>query len=621
MMRRVKKTTNEQFDLLKAEMAVHPAAARGYGVGAQRAVVDAEWKDIVEKLNALGPPERTMTEWKKVWSDLRLRSIKRLSEEFTPKPKKVKYKSKKNKLLETLNSAESIYASLGANENNNEEKHYLSPTYINSASPNDLNESYDNNPLEDEDKNIHNTEKHFYNTTHEATNTTTTFNYNSLETSDEQHDNHLENYNDATHHSKPLSAQISEDKFHTLSQTLYSIEQQILNQNKIMEHLTKITTNLAKIMENHVVNLEKQNTIMERQLRAKECHSVFLRRQEARRKLRSKYKINEIQKSYFIDLSSGQTPPSGYKRTTDKQYSLLTHEMARVSIGNRTGKSPDAIRFWNNLTEKLNALGPPYRSVQQWKKVWTDFKRFHSKRGFKSRPKFTKTFENDHERDKQIFKTELEAEGVDEKPEKEPTNESERPATSAKVAHFLRNEWEDYEQNSQSMPSNNSNDFDDEYSYPDRHSTQTANAELQETLIPDESPYDSYSYSTQNMDHIMAKPTMNQTNVTNHAITPQIRISDTRLLDQTLYTLQNQMEHQTKLLEHLSQMSSTIAGLMERQVHAVEKQTEAMRRQATATEHHTLVMNNFVEMIRDKMPKTNLRASTSTANNLSNGSL
>lgn len=47
-------------------MAVHPAAARGYGVGAQRAVVDAEWKDIVEKLNELGPPERTMTEWKKV---------------------------------------------------------------------------------------------------------------------------------------------------------------------------------------------------------------------------------------------------------------------------------------------------------------------------------------------------------------------------------------------------------------------------------------------------------------------------------------------------------------------------------------------------------------------------
>lgn len=62
----VKKTTNEQFDLLKAEMAIHPAAARGYGVGAQRAVVDGEWKDIVEKLNAIGPPERTMTEWKKV---------------------------------------------------------------------------------------------------------------------------------------------------------------------------------------------------------------------------------------------------------------------------------------------------------------------------------------------------------------------------------------------------------------------------------------------------------------------------------------------------------------------------------------------------------------------------
>lgn len=47
-------------------MSVHLAAARGYGMGADRATVDAEWREIIEKLNAIGPPQRSMTEWKKV---------------------------------------------------------------------------------------------------------------------------------------------------------------------------------------------------------------------------------------------------------------------------------------------------------------------------------------------------------------------------------------------------------------------------------------------------------------------------------------------------------------------------------------------------------------------------
>lgn len=166
------------------------------------------------------------------------------------------------------------------------------------------------------------------------------------------------------------------------------------------------------------------------------------------------------------------------------------------------------------------------------------------------------------------------------------------------------------------MQSNNSIEYDDEYSYPDRPSGHQSDGEVQETLIPDETPYeDAYTYAPPLQDEQQSN---GQPSVVNQASPPPLRPSNTRLLDQTLYTLQNQMEHQTKLLEHLSQISSTIASLMERQVHAVEKQTEAMRRQATATEHHTLVMNNFVEMIRDKMPKPNLRSSSS---NLSNGSV
>lgn len=47
-------------------MTRHPAAAVGYGPGTDRVKVDAEWIEISEKLNAIGPPQRSITEWKKV---------------------------------------------------------------------------------------------------------------------------------------------------------------------------------------------------------------------------------------------------------------------------------------------------------------------------------------------------------------------------------------------------------------------------------------------------------------------------------------------------------------------------------------------------------------------------
>ncbi|KAI8117063.1 uncharacterized protein LOC111687944 [Lucilia cuprina] len=327
---------------------------------------------------------------------------------------------------------------------------------------------------------------------------------------------------------------------------------------------------------------------------------------------------------------------SGYKRTTDKQYSLLTHEMSRFSLQNRSGKKVDATKHWNNLTEKLNALGPPYRTIPQWKKVWTDFRRFHSKRGFKSKPKFTKSIKKEPTPYNQLFPTDVD-EGQAEQ-EQVPAAEQNKTATSSKVAQFLRSEWEEYGENSQTMNSTHSNEYADEYSYPDRHSSQVSDTELHETLIPDESPYDSYTYTEASTEETLTRSTVQpppmqhhlqhqQTSVQqqhhNHqqpnSIPPPLQPANTRLLDQTLYTLQNQMEHQTKLLEHLSQISSTMASLMERQVLAVEKQTEAMRRQASATEHHTLVMNNFVDMIRDKMPKTNSKTTPNTSANLANG--
>lgn len=47
-------------------MAKRPDAARGYAFGHKRDKVDADWREIVDLLNDLGPPVRNLSEWKKV---------------------------------------------------------------------------------------------------------------------------------------------------------------------------------------------------------------------------------------------------------------------------------------------------------------------------------------------------------------------------------------------------------------------------------------------------------------------------------------------------------------------------------------------------------------------------
>ncbi|XP_037819763.1 LOW QUALITY PROTEIN: rac guanine nucleotide exchange factor JJ-like [Lucilia sericata] len=832
-MRRVKKTTNEQFDLLKAEMALHPAAARGYGVGAQRAVVDAEWKDIVDKLNALGPPERTMTEWKKVWSDvrlrikkqslkkakknkthkkekphpeedqlmealnssisiygtniktelnehnqevaatqdnhesyeqfeaaqehkvidnnmfykildattpyqndmeqtistvqhqletqeklmtqllkvttnmsalmarhlkavekknslmerqlklsenhnaflrrqatrrkfkvwsdLRLRSIKRLSDEFTPKPK----------------NAESIYASYG---DNNEHNSYLSPTNYHDESQNEADESYDN-PLEAaEEDELHNTEKHFFNSSHEVNNS---YDNNSLE---EKPNEVYHQTNSNSYHSERLSphdavqVQLSQEKMNYLGQTLNSLEQQMKNQNKIMEHLTKITSNLAELMERHVTGLEKQNTIMERQLKATKCHNSFLRRQEAsRRKIRimmsnrqrnkesckrwreklkedetkfhsNRLKNNErmrIHRQLLKDMAKGNddlieekrrydrlrkrryreklakmriakqamddsSGPPNYKRTTDKQYSLLKHKMAiltnQMKNANNVGSYKKHNIYWEELTQSLNKLGPPYRTLQQWKKVWSDFRRAENRRKFKSKSVSNTQYDKP---DNSYNNSEEEAEESTEyRYESVPSSELKQTIKQKMrtiMVGITTNQCKPLLLMNMTM------------SIPIRmQNLEESYADDTQLFIPEETSCNSISYGQSNVKQPTAQqqiPFQQPRNI-QFPNPPPLQPSNARILDQTFFTLQNQMEHQTKLLEHLSQMSSTMANLMERQVLAIEKQTEAIKRQASATEYHTRTMNNFIDMIRDKMLKgsSSQKAASSTAN-------
>ncbi|XP_065357303.1 uncharacterized protein LOC135951558 isoform X1 [Calliphora vicina] len=310
-----------------------------------------------------------------------------------------------------------------------------------------------------------------------------------------------------------------------------------------------------------------------------------------------------------------------YKRTTDKQYNLLKHKMAILAQQienynkNNTGTYKQETAYWKDLTEKLNSLGPPYRTLQQWKKVWSDFRRADNKRKSKSKTKHKQNIKKDAKYDK--------SRDLGEEDEEEEASQSQYELhTSREVNSNIKRESEEYEHDNQTMKPTFSNEYDNEYSYPDEQSLQESYADEKEILLPDESSCGSYTYAPPEL-----KPRTQQTSVNhqasgiNYATPPPLQPSNARLMDQTLYTLQNQMDHQTKLLEHMSQMSGTMTDLMERQVKAVEKQTEAIRRQAAATEHHTLVLNSFMDMIRDKMQKGNSMKTTASTRNFVNNIL
>ncbi|TMW46635.1 hypothetical protein DOY81_008285, partial [Sarcophaga bullata] len=199
----VKKTTNEQFDLLKSEMSVHLAAARGYGMGADRATVDAEWREIVEKLNAIGPPHRSLTEWKKVWSDIRLRNKKRSLGKCSIRSKKTQIETEEDLLMEALNSSTSIYGShINTTESDNGIQHN--------------GDYYADNT---------NQQQQYYN------------------------DNNY-NYNESCEQSMyEANTPKFNEQFNKMEHTLNAVQTQLNEQNKLMEHLLQMTTNLAFLME------------------------------------------------------------------------------------------------------------------------------------------------------------------------------------------------------------------------------------------------------------------------------------------------------------------------------------------------------------------------------------
>lgn len=63
----IKKSTIQQLQLLVKHMEDNPEFARGIPVfGSSKFSAEEEWKTISQKLNSVGPPTRSIAEWKKV---------------------------------------------------------------------------------------------------------------------------------------------------------------------------------------------------------------------------------------------------------------------------------------------------------------------------------------------------------------------------------------------------------------------------------------------------------------------------------------------------------------------------------------------------------------------------
>ncbi|XP_075149947.1 uncharacterized protein LOC142224021 [Haematobia irritans] len=266
-------TTSEQFKLLRSEMLKHPAAAMGYVAGTDRSKVDAEWKEIQEKLNAIGPPYRSLPEWKKVWSDVRLRIKRRMNDGSLHKGRgrSNNITSEEDNLMEALSN--SIYAQRSSSDNDAYDEPEIDPNDTSVAGmDNDTNDNsceagnFEINPLEDQDRKLfhrqfaifdHQESPHNFNTNHER-------------------NNHVE-------------------------QVLYTLQSQMEQHNRLLEHLTKMSTTMTNLMKRHVNIMERKTKLMERQTKANELNELFRRRQENRRKIRDKKSLGLLPSSSRFD--------------------------------------------------------------------------------------------------------------------------------------------------------------------------------------------------------------------------------------------------------------------------------------------------------------------------------
>ncbi|XP_073823690.1 uncharacterized protein isoform X2 [Musca autumnalis] len=303
----------------------------------------------------------------------------------------------------------------------------------------------------------------------------------------------------------------------------------------------------------------------------------------------------------------------------------MIREIGRHLSGSPKSKG-EHYMFWCELRDKLNSLGPPTRNITEWKKVWNDCQRSRKRRELFRQSLRRPKEEQIEVRDEPIYDDC--GEPIDMYQQDDHYNDGEAEEQQEDNMHMYHN---DSTQNSQDLHNN----YDDtvssfiisepnepnyegpviQRSLPPLYRCPPLEPHLPRASIPPAPPpplpQAIHAATPQTFNHFVVSTTPKPSDA-NHSTSTST--SSSSFNQDILNVLKSQMLHQTKLLEHMSRVSNNMSQLMERQVAAIEKQTEAVRRQAIAMEHHTLVMNSFVDMIRDKMPKTNSNNRQSSQN-------
>ncbi|XP_073823692.1 uncharacterized protein [Musca autumnalis] len=482
----VKITSTEQFDLLKHEMLLKPEAAMGYCHGVDRAKVDAQWKEIVEKLNALGPPHRTVAEWKKVWSDVRLRTKKRISERIRKGRKILKGESDSEEdfVLDSIPSSQSLYGGASQSWSSNE---------------------------------------HHFN-----------------------------------------------DQQNTTDLQQYYTYQPDLNRNEEQHHPAQ-QQQFEMITNSHQAAAKKTST--------------------------------------------------STKKTSTKQFNLLNLEMSRhpsAARGYVAGVDrQQADREWQEIVDKLNAIGPPYRSMSEWKKVWSDARSRLRKRMCDQLMKKHYLRKRDSEIDDDfVMETTLNNsmysmssyEDYVEGDEPDDDEVKTYAASLVNVCHEEVNE-DDIPANSCLSPKQNTveNDDDDGDKTYAASLVNVCHEEVNEddisahpylpskpSTIENEIPLEASENETKDYKKLLHSA-LNIPSQEQQQEESQNKVSS---LEHALYNLQQQMQQNNALLQHLTGISVTLANLLERHVTATEKMSQAMERQSK-----TNSFNTFMQRRRENRAK------------------
>ncbi|XP_036343856.1 uncharacterized protein LOC118753100 [Rhagoletis pomonella] len=67
------------------------------------------------------------------------------------------------------------------------------------------------------------------------------------------------------------------------------------------------------------------------------------------------------------------------KTTNKRQQTILINLMEAspdIARGFHRGNKEEVARFWRNAEMELNSVGPPIKNITEWKKVWTDQKKY-----------------------------------------------------------------------------------------------------------------------------------------------------------------------------------------------------------------------------------------------------